>query len=271
MKHYQILFCLLTSIAGIKGHAQGVYLNKLAVTDSKTTSIVFPGIIKSVDLGSLNIIAQKVNGTENILQIKAARPSFPETNLTVITDKGTLHQFDVSYSTVPASCYFVVNSNGHFNPIEVSFKDRESAAFFEKAYESIKADLVGTSTSVKESGITVVLNDLYIVRDKIFFPIVIVNDSFLPFDLQSIRFFIRDKKLAKRTAIQEVEITPVHFSTQERTVPANGSLAVILAFDKFTISKKKLLAIDVSESNGSRNLAMKLKSKRINKAIPVKQ
>ena len=271
MKHYQILFCLLTSLAGIKSHAQGVYVNKLAVTDRKTTSIVFPGIIKSVDLGSANIIAQKVNGTENILQIKAAKTSFPETNLTVITDQGTLHQFDVSYSDAPASCYFVVDAKGSFNSIEVSFKNTESAAFFEKAYKSIKADLAGTSTSVKESGITVVLNDLYIVRDKIFFPMVIVNDSFLPFDVQSIRFFIRDRKLAKRTAIHEVEVTPIHMSTQESTVPANGSLAVILAFDKFTISKKKLLAIDISEKNGSRNLAMKLKSKRINRAIPVQK
>ncbi|HYF69976.1 MAG TPA: DUF4138 domain-containing protein, partial [Ohtaekwangia sp.] len=81
MKHYQIFFCLLTSLAGIKSQAQGVYVNRLAVTDTKTTSIVFPGTIKSVDLGSTNIIAQKVNGTENILQIKAAKSSFPETNL----------------------------------------------------------------------------------------------------------------------------------------------------------------------------------------------
>lgn len=271
MKHYALLLCLLTSVTGMRAYSQEVYVNKLTITETKTTSIVFPGNIKSVDLGSTNILAQKVQGTENILQIKAAKAPFSETNLTVITDRGTLHQFDVSYSSVPTSCYFIVDSNGDFRSADVVFADEQSSKFFERAYNSIRADAVGISSSVKESGITVVANDLYIMDGKMFFPIVIINDSFLPFDVQSIRFFIRDKKLAKRTAIQELEVTPIHVSTQGHQVPANGSLAVILAFDKFTISKTKLLAIDVTEKNGSRNLAIKLKSKRINKAIPVRR
>ncbi len=57
----------------------------LEVTTTKTTHLIFPFGIKTVDRGSRDIIAQKATGVENILQVKAARPDFESTNLTVIT------------------------------------------------------------------------------------------------------------------------------------------------------------------------------------------
>ena len=52
---------------------------------SKTTSIVFPYAIKSIDKGSPDVLMQKAKGVENILLIKAAKQNFTQTNLTVIT------------------------------------------------------------------------------------------------------------------------------------------------------------------------------------------
>jgi hypothetical protein len=48
---------------------------KLNIGYSKTTNIIFPHAIISVDRGSKDVLAQKAKGVENILQVKAARDS----------------------------------------------------------------------------------------------------------------------------------------------------------------------------------------------------
>src|SRR5881275_3044240 len=65
---------------------------------NKTSNLIFPYAIKSVDKGSADILAQKASGVENILQIKAGEQNFKETNLTVITANGQFYSFIVNYS-----------------------------------------------------------------------------------------------------------------------------------------------------------------------------
>lgn len=66
----------------------------LEVTFNKTVHLIFPAAIKYVDLGSADIIAGKVDGSENVLRVKAALRDFSrETNLAVITDDGSYYTF----------------------------------------------------------------------------------------------------------------------------------------------------------------------------------
>jgi len=96
-------WCLVVALA-LKAKCQSnVEAQNVDVTYNKTSSIVFPAIIKSVDRGSRDVLAQKAKGVENVLQVKAARKDFPQTNLTVITDDGVLHHFTVNYSEQPAT------------------------------------------------------------------------------------------------------------------------------------------------------------------------
>src|SRR5688500_17986985 len=88
----------ITMLAITQAIGQGTTDHSLEISFNKTTSIVFPFGITSVDRGSRNILAQKVNGVENVLQLKAAQKNFPETNLTVITGDGKLHHFTVNYA-----------------------------------------------------------------------------------------------------------------------------------------------------------------------------
>src|SRR5690349_15869235 len=88
----------ITILAITNALAQGTIDHRLEVSFNKTTSIVFPFSITSVDRGSPDILAQKVNGVENVLQLKAGQKDFKETNLTVITADGKLHHFTVNYA-----------------------------------------------------------------------------------------------------------------------------------------------------------------------------
>src|SRR5689334_10024769 len=71
---------------------------RLEVSYNKTTHLVFPLSIISIDRGSASILAQKAPGVENILKVKADQKAFEETSLNVITSDGKLYSFLVCYN-----------------------------------------------------------------------------------------------------------------------------------------------------------------------------
>src|SRR5687768_2136525 len=73
----------------------------MGITYAKTTNLIFPYAIKSVDRGSPDVLAQMAKGVDNILLVKAGSKNFPETNLTVITTDGKLYSFLVGYTSQP--------------------------------------------------------------------------------------------------------------------------------------------------------------------------
>ncbi|MBK8310909.1 MAG: DUF4138 domain-containing protein [Chitinophagaceae bacterium] len=67
----------------------------LGITTDKTTSLVFPFAIKHVDRGTQAVLAQQVKEAPTILLVKAAEKDFAETNLSVVTDDGSVYAFTV--------------------------------------------------------------------------------------------------------------------------------------------------------------------------------
>src|SRR5689334_3832150 len=108
--YIRIILGSLLALFATKANGQSVIDSQnIQVTLNKTSSIVFPAVITSVDRGSRDILAQKAKGVNNVLQLKAAKPNFRETNLTVITGDGVLHHFTVRYSQDPSSLTVNVN------------------------------------------------------------------------------------------------------------------------------------------------------------------
>ncbi|MDR2680633.1 MAG: DUF4138 domain-containing protein, partial [Tannerella sp.] len=74
----------------------------LEITFYKTVHIIFPSGIRYVDLGSIDLLAAKADGAENVLRVKAATQGFSkESNLSVITEDGSYYTFNVKYSDEP--------------------------------------------------------------------------------------------------------------------------------------------------------------------------
>ena len=83
----------------------------LTVTYNKTTNLIFPFTVQSIDRGSKDILVQQPKGTENIVQVKADKPNFPQTNLSVITIDGKLYSFTVDYANQPNELNIVVGKD----------------------------------------------------------------------------------------------------------------------------------------------------------------
>jgi conjugative transposon TraN protein len=239
---------------------------QLAITFNKTTSIVFSTVIKSVDRGSRDVMAQKAKGVENVLQLKAAREGFPETNLTVITADGVIHQFTVTYSKEPVT--LLVTMAGYQEDVLETVPLIFETAMTEADMENYAKRIVGSKRSIRRinqssNKIHLSLDGIFIKENVIFYRFNLKNKSNINYDVDYIRFYIRDKAKAKRTASQEVETKPVYIYGNGRAIKGRSSEDVVYALEKFTIPDAKRLVIEMFEQNGGRHLKLHIKNKTI--------
>lgn len=238
----------------------------LEITYNKTVSLLFPTVIKSVDRGSRDVLAQKAKGVENVLQLKAARENFSETNITVITADGAIHQFAVNYVHTPAA--LVVDLSGDHHIPETHPPLIFQTDMTESDMENYAADIVEEKRNIRfiKTGrhkMKLALHGIYIKRDMIFYHFRMVNNSNINYDVDFLRFYIQDQKKAKRTASQEVDVQPVYVYGKDEMVPGKSSVDVVYALEKFTIPEAKHLIVEMFEENGGRNLNLSIRNRTI--------
>lgn len=94
-----IISLLLTF--GALNHAYcGIDPIRIDMNDAKFLFLEFPATIKYADMGSLDLSAAK--SRQNILKIKANKPFFEKTNLSVVTTDGKYYSFSVQYNPAPS-------------------------------------------------------------------------------------------------------------------------------------------------------------------------
>jgi len=241
------------------------------VTFNKTSSLVFPAAITSVDRGSRDVLAQKAKGVNNILQLKAGKTNFRETNLTVITADGKLHHFAVRYSDKPAVFTLMANNGeGAKAPFPLLFQSEMTASELEYyATEIISSYEKGRLESTSEFDMRLSLLGIYIQDNIMFYHLGITNKSNIPYHTDMLRFSVRDKRQAKRTASQEVSESPIFQYGSTEVINGKSTVDVVYAIPKFTIPDAKLLSIELKEKRGGRHLRLAIKNKQIIRARPV--
>ena len=194
----------------------------LEVTYDKTVHIIFPAEVRYVDLGSPNLIAGKADGAENVIRVKATVKNFKnETNMSVITEDGSFYTFNVKYAKEPLllnveMCDFIHDGEGVNRPNnaqEIYLKELGSESpmlvrlIMKSIYKQNKREV--KHIGCKRFGIQYLLKGIYVHNDLLYLHTEIKNQSNVPFDVDYITFKIVDKKVAKRTAVQEQVILPL--------------------------------------------------------------
>lgn len=254
----------------------------LDVTFVKTVHLIFPSGISYIDLGSSNIIAGKAEGAENVVRVKAAVKDFTEeTNFSVITDEGSFYSFIVNYSESPEKLSiemkdFLHNEklgNQSENSMEVYLSelgDESPLAVqmaMEKIYNSNRKMIRHVHS--KQFGMEFLLRGIFIQNGLLFLQTEIKNTSDIPFDIDFLVFKIVDKKVVKRTAIQETIIEPVRAHNYLTSVTGKESESTVFAFKKFTIPDKKQLVVELFEKDGGRHQRFVIKNRDLAKASTV--
>lgn len=229
----------------------------LPITFYKTTNLVFPYAIKSVDKGSKDILAQKAKGVENILQIKAGKPGFDQTNLTVITADGKLYSYILNYTDTPSVLNIRFANTTPTYP-EAFFSNVSINEAQVQADAEIVAKEKATVHGIKDKsyGMKMEMTALYIKGDVLFCRINMQNRSNINYGIDQLRFYIRDQKKSKRTATQELEITPLYVKGDTSIIAGQTENVFVYALPKFTIPDKKYFVIELMEKSGGRHLKL---------------
>lgn len=235
----------------------------IAIAYSKTTNIIFPYAIISVDRGSKDVLAQKAKGVENVLQIKAAKDNFQQTNLTVVTADGKLSSFLVDYAEQPSILNLSLLPEQKQNTITIPSESVNQKEVQDYAKLSLESEEKLRGIKDKTFGIRFSLNGLFIHEDVMYFRFRIANYTNINYDIDQLRFYIRDEKKARRTATQEIEVSPVLVYNNTNKVKGCECNSFVFAVPKFTISDKKYLAVQLMEKNGGRHLALKIHNKTL--------
>jgi conjugative transposon TraN protein len=238
----------------------------LEVTFAKTVHIIFPAAVRYVDLGSADLLAGKADGAENVLRVKAAAQGFHrESNLSVITEDGSYYTFNVKYADEPVKLSvemadflhtgYEIHRPGNELPVYLSDLSGESPYMVRLIMETIyknnrtKIKHIGS----KNFGIQYLLKGIYSHNELLFFHLGLKNTSTVSFSVDYLTFKIADKKVAKRTAIQEQVIIPLRSYNQIITVAGRKEERTVFTLPKFTIPNDKQLVIELMEKDGGRN------------------
>lgn len=276
--HFRILWALAIILGfALQSYAQDSLRTPLAlgkiesysmeVTYDKTSHLIFPTGIRYVDLGSEYLIAGKAEDAENVLRVKASVKSFlPETNFSVITNDGRFYSFNVCYSTDPTTLSYDLSTMQKAidrNSInEVLFKELgdNSPLLADLIMKTIykKNKRIVKHIGAKRFGIQFILKGIYIQHGQYYFHTELKNRTNVPFNIDFITFKVVDKKMAKRTVVQENTITPLRTYKPLGIINGKSTEQNVFLLDQFTITDDKVLLVEIFEKNGSRHQTLQV-------------
>lgn len=254
---------------------------------TKTVHILFPSPVTYIDIGSMDIIAGKADGAENVVRIKAAVKDFAaETNLTVITEDGGFYSFDVYYAENPSvsTINLSLRRSGEAEQQQATRRDfpqpqntesegrvllrdvgREKPATVKRLlsdiYRQNRTDVKGIHS--KKYGIEVEVKGIYVHNDVIYIHAQIANATNISFEVDYRRFVVADRKLAKRTAQQQTVVEPLRVCNDIGIVRGRQRQRMVFALPKLTISDDKVLVLEIVEKDGARHQSVEISSKEL--------
>jgi len=269
-----LLFALMTySAKTASGQSSRTAINgiiepyNIAISLDKTTNLIFPYAIKSVDRGSSDVMVQKVPNVENVLQLKAGTESLLPTNLTVITSEGALYSFMLRFNNNPGTLNFKV--------ADLNIPVQQLAIIEGTTSEAVTKDIATRIAAKqgfikgleeKENGMALAVNGIYIHNDQLYFQVSIENNTNINYDIDQFQVFLKDSKQSKRTAVQQINLSPIYSIGNTSRIEGNAKNIIVLVMDKFTIPDKKHMKIEIQEQNGGRALDLYITNKQLLKA-----
>lgn len=274
-----------------KASVRGSY--PLGISATKTTHIIFPSKIREFDAGTDYVLAQVPESVSNVLRVKAndksdfcTPGSTVETNMTIITDDGNFYSFIVRHQADPEVLNINIANNlladeqsakaqgiqrttavpvmltaapaNERTPSRAQVSDTELRHDCERIYERKRfIRRVGASKGQISSHLT----GLYVNGKVMYLQLTFQNDRDIDYDVNFVKFYLRDRDVLKRMAAQEIELTPyLTYPTNLKTIKANTNYKTVYSLPLRTLSDDKVLEIELYERDGGRHLRFRIES-----------
>lgn len=232
--------------------------SSMEVSDMHTSHIIVPSAVEDIAIGYDNIISEQAEEIDNIVKVKSSlteEEEFFQTSIIVITKKGEIFPMLVDYNKNPSE-------------LNISFaKEKQNSALFsgvnvnDVQMREMAEWIVQRGQKINDIGMDnykmiFQLNSVYTDQDIIAFYISAKNLSRIDYPVDFIKSYIRDKKITKKTAMQEEEIYPiyVYYSSDDKIVKGKDKFNIVLFYKKFTIPQKRILYFEMFELDGGRHI-----------------
>lgn len=264
-------------------------LSSIEVSYDMTTHLIFSFDILYVDLGNSDIVSQKAEKVNNILKLKANKKDFSPTNMTVVTTDGRYFSFMVYYAEFPKTLNINLFTYSGLPCSDINISTIKNQKGWYNMFTSIAltGDVHMNEGQINQYAYTIMekkkslfhigeekyhmdisIDNITIKDDVLFLSFSFENDSQVDYDIDFIKFFIRDEKLKKRTAQQELEVKPVQIFDPNRASNILGKSIVkkVFCFKRFTIFDNKVFEVELFEKNGGRTFIFSLSNEDLIRA-----
>lgn len=257
-----ILFAvLLTAFVNV---ATASSIDTVYISTMSTTHIRFSSELKYVDLSNKVLSARIVEGSKDIVAVKAKEAFEFTTTMSCLEADGRLHTFIVAYDENPE--VLIVDMR--------RFSVRPGMTDMTDMTDMTKPeilDLSGWTPDVAEVldslereiyhigdvayDIKVLCENVIIKDDVTYIVLSIENSSAVSYSMSSPRFVIESKRKTKRGLVYEKQLFPKRTSGECTVAPGTMS-RLVFSFDKVTLVKGQVFRIYLYEDDGPRNFVL---------------
>ena len=241
----------------------------IEITTNKTTHIIFPSKVVYVDVGNQSVIVDKADNIENIIRVKATDIFTEETTITVIDDTGGYYSFLTTFNLNPQKLSINIASN---READLSYAEKngllktmgtlEEKDVLEVQFQANKVyekRAYIKHLSMHRYKVNLEVNGVYYKNDLLYLSLSIENNSFIPFEVNFIKMYIKDRERVRRTSYQELEIKCLYRTGNESIkVPEKQKVKAIFVIPKLTITPDKIFYIECIEKSGGRHLNIEM-------------
>ena len=216
------------------------------VNEDVTTHVIMPENIKLVDMSTDKIVGNQC--AENIVRIKPSGRMRDHELVGTITVIGERHlaQYDIVYTAGPAcanSIYRIqLDELKRYKNPDVLMPESQMAAYAWAIYGSQPNY---NNIHYSANGIRAVVNNIYTVNDYFFIDYSLYNRTKIKYDIDEVRVKLSDKKEAKATNSQTIELTPTYSLNTARSFKKAYRNVIVLP--KLTFPDEKVLRIEIAE------------------------
>ncbi|MET3981803.1 hypothetical protein ABIB62_004419 [Mucilaginibacter sp. UYP25] len=228
------------------------------VSRDKTTALFFKSAVKIISKSTSDFdVTQKEDA---LITIKALDTDFSPAKINIQEiSTAKIYRIPVEYSYGRAGRRIEVGGETPMTVKVIKTSDFNYGAVVTQLAAGKRKDVVDHE---KTGGVKAWVDKLSLAGNRVFFRLDIRNKSNLPYEIDFVRFYIRDLKTFARMATHEQEIVPLTTTLHKKTAIAHKQeIAKVFGFHRFSLSEDQALNIELYEKNGNRHLYLQIKQK----------
>ena len=263
MRRVILFVVLLTAYVNV---ATASSIDTVYISTMSTTHIRFSSELKYVDLSNKVLSARIVEGSKDIVAVKAKEVFDFTTTMSCLESDGRLHTYVVAYDESPDVLIVDMRRSPvrpgmtslHDKIAEDKFADRANLS--DSSEVSVFEGLEQLERGIYHIGdveydIRIMCENIAIKDDVTYLVLSVENNSAVSYAMSSPRFVIESKRNTKRGLVYEKQLFPKHTSGKSVTAPGTVS-RMVFCFDKVTLVKGQVFRVYLYEDGGPRNFVL---------------